>query len=114
MAGHFQDLDLSLGDAWEVSDDETETTNPADAKKKVSRGGTLPDVEGDAPLAESIAKYKKALLNKRNILKDVSKRLTDEGCTTHMCLDLNFGACVLKQMLPSVCNRGTEGRFESL
>ena len=40
-------------------------------------------VEGEKDMAGVIGKYKKALLNKRTVLKEVKDKLTEEKCTTH-------------------------------
>lgn len=39
-------------------------------------------VEGDNDLSGTLAKYKKAMLNKRTVLKEVKDRLEDEKCTS--------------------------------
>ena len=77
-------------DVFDVSDDESEkTTDTAtDAKKKKSTG--LPDIEGEESVEIFVSRYKKALLNRRTLIKDVKDRLKDEGCASHESLAFMF------------------------
>lgn len=62
-----------------------EESESKDLKKKPTSG--LPPIEGDETYAQFTNKYKKAMLNRRQVYKDVSERLSSEGCTTHEFLD---------------------------
>ena len=58
-------------------------------------------VEGEKDLAGAVAKYKKALLNKRTVLKEVKDRLEAEQCTT--CKPLETLSCSCLYMCSSAC-----------
>ncbi|CAE7827987.1 unnamed protein product [Symbiodinium sp. CCMP2592] len=94
-AGFFNDqFQLGCGDSFEISDDESVPDSKAaegkNGRKGGGRGGVktgLPlIVEGDKDLTANLGKYKKALLNKRTVLKEVKDRLVDEKCSTHQSL----------------------------
>ena len=91
-AGFFNDkFQLGCGDSFEISDDETVPDSKAAAEGKNGRkGGKNPKgaglpmiVEGEQDLSGAVAKYKKAVLNKRTVLKEVKDRLVEENCSTH-------------------------------
>ena len=89
-AGFFNDkFQLGCGDSFEISDDDTVPDSKAAEGKNGRKGGKpkgagLPMVvEGEKDMAGVIGKYKKALLNKRTVLKEVKDKLTEEKCTTH-------------------------------
>ena len=91
-AGFFNDkFQIGCGDSFEISDDDSVPDSKAaegkGGRKGPGRGGTkagLPlIVEGDKELTASLGKYKKALLNKRTVLKEVKDRLVEEKCSTH-------------------------------
>ena len=89
---------LGMVDVFDVSDDETDKkTEEVEAKKKKGGGAALPDVEGDETVDVFLNRYKKALLNRRTLLKDVKQRLKDEACTSH-----EFFDCKLSFRLPVV------------
>ena len=73
---------------FEISDDESVPDSKAAQNKKggnrtAAKAAALPMiVEGEKDLAGAVAKYKKALLNKRTVLKEVKDRLEAEQCTT--------------------------------
>lgn len=83
-------FDLGAGDAFEISDEENEIKDhkpPAGRKPKAKAapgaGGLPVALEGDTKdVPEALTKYKKAVLNKRTILKAVKDRLDAEKCTT--------------------------------
>ena len=91
-AGFFNDqFQLGCGDSFEISDDETlpdskaaaQLKKPGAGNKTAAKAAALPlIVEGEKDLSGSLAKYKKALLNKRTVLKEVKDRLESEQCTT--------------------------------
>jgi len=89
-AGFFNDkFQLGCGDSFEISDDETVPDSKAAANGKkggnrtAAKASGLPMiVEGDNDLSGTLAKYKKAMLNKRTVLKEVKDRLEDEKCTS--------------------------------
>lgn len=89
-AGFFNDqFQLGCGDTFEISDEESVPDSKAAAQGKkgsnrtAAKAAALPlIVEGEQDLAGSVAKYKKALLNKRTVLKEVKDRLDAEKCTT--------------------------------
>ncbi|CAK9084614.1 CRAL-TRIO domain-containing protein [Durusdinium trenchii] len=56
-----------------------EESESKDLKKKPTSG--LPPIEGDETYAQFTNKYKKAMLNRRQVYKDVSERLSSEGCS---------------------------------
>ena len=87
-AGFFNDkFQIGCGDSFEISDDDSVPDSKAaegkGGRKGPGRGGTkagLPlIVEGDKELTASLGKYKKALLNKRTVLKEVKDRLVEES-----------------------------------
>ena len=85
MIGYLDSkFDLGAGDCFEISDDEAaeQKEEEPERKRRPPRKGLL-DIEGETPLPELIQSYKKALLNKRSVLKDVRNRLTEEKCETH-------------------------------
>ena len=96
-AGFFNDqFQLGCGDSFEISDDETVPDSKAAAPKK-NKGGNrtaakaagLPlIVEGEKDLPGTLGKYKKAMLNKRTVLKEVKDRLEEEQCTSCKPLDI--------------------------
>ncbi|CAE7023435.1 unnamed protein product [Symbiodinium sp. CCMP2456] len=81
-AGFFNDkFQLGCGDSFEISDDETVPDSKAAANGKkggnrtAAKASGLPMVvEGDNDLSGTLAKYKKAMLNKRTVLKEVKDR----------------------------------------
>ena len=102
LAGFLDEtFDLGAGDAFEISDDETgiQDHKPPAGKKPRAKaapgGGALPvTLEGDnKDVPEALSKYKKAVLNKRTILKAVKDRLDAEKSTTHVILALQLIVC---------------------
>ncbi|CAE7020900.1 unnamed protein product [Symbiodinium sp. CCMP2456] len=87
-AGFLNDqFQLGCGDTFEISDEESVPDSKAAAQGKkgsnrtAAKAAALPlIVEGEQDLAGSVAKYKKALLNKRTVLKEVKDRLDAEKC----------------------------------
>ena len=97
MEGYLNEkFDLGAGDAFEVSEDEgsNEDAEVEKGKKKKQNGrGGLPEVEGDGDLKTIVQKYKKGLLNKRSVIKDVQTRLEQEECRTCTSLETAFSLC---------------------
>lgn len=89
-AGFFNDeFHLGCGDSFEISDDESVPDSMAATQGKkggnrtAAKSAGLPLVtEGDKDLSANLAKYKKAMLNKRTVLKEVKDRLEEEKCTS--------------------------------
>ncbi|CAK9087882.1 unnamed protein product [Durusdinium trenchii] len=105
-----ESYDMGIGDAVDVSDDESESK---DLKKKPTSG--LPPIEGDETYAQFTNKYKKAMLNRRQVYKDVSERLSSEGCTTHEFLDCARGShrhCFLWASMPHKLYSAAHKGFE--
>ena len=103
-----EDFDLGAGDAFEISDDEQgprEEDAAKQSKKKKQAQGLPMTIENEADLKLQISKYKKALLNKRGLLKDAKQRLEEEGCQAHlrlgllMCAVLGFALLCEKTLL---------------
>ncbi|CAK8993007.1 unnamed protein product [Durusdinium trenchii] len=77
-SGFFNEgFSLGLGDVMELSDEESpsspsqEEEVPPGSKPK-SKG--LPSIEGSETCAEFVSKYKRAVLNRRQVFKDAAER----------------------------------------
>ncbi|CAE7894769.1 unnamed protein product, partial [Symbiodinium necroappetens] len=113
-AGFFNDkFQLGCGDSFEISDDETVPDSKAAAEgKNGKKGGRNPKgaglpmiVEGEQDLSGSVAKYKKAMLNKRTVLKEVKDRLVEEKDDLTAC-EKTLGAigCELNVLYKKLCD----------
>lgn len=81
-SGFFNEgFSLGLGDVMELSDEESpsspsqEEEVPPGSKPK-SKG--LPSIEGSETCAEFVSKYKRAVLNRRQVFKDAAERWAQE------------------------------------
>ena len=80
-SGLFNDqFNLGIGDVFEVSGDEgDDETRPPPPKSKPC---AFPTIEGEETTAEFVAKYKRALLNRRQVFRENHERWESEKPAT--------------------------------